>query len=54
MGAFSGLFLPFVLLFLGCVVAVAVGSFWWTVRARNIDRMQMKRHVQERDMRGSA
>ena len=45
MDVFAGLFLFFALV-LGCVLASALVAFWWIIRARNIGRVEMKRHVQ--------
>jgi hypothetical protein len=54
MSVFSGLFQFFALAILGCVLAAVLVALWWNTRARNLDRLEMKRHVQEKDLRGSA
>jgi hypothetical protein len=46
MDVFAGAFLFFALVVLGCVLAAALLAFWWTIRARNMARLEMKRHVQ--------
>jgi len=42
---FAGGLLIFVLIVLGCVLAAVLVVFWWTIRARNMARLEMKRHV---------
>jgi hypothetical protein len=46
MDVFAGLFVLFALAVLGCILAVVLVFFWWTVRARKKACLEMKRHVQ--------
>jgi hypothetical protein len=54
MVAFAGSFLSFALVVVGCILAAALVVFWWTNRARNLARLEMKRHVQKEEVRGGA
>jgi hypothetical protein len=54
MKVFTGLFQFIALAIVGCALAVVFVACWWNTRARNLDRLEMKRHVQEKDLRGSA
>jgi hypothetical protein len=54
MKVFTGLFQFVTLAIVGCALAAVLVAFWWNTRARNLDRLAMKRHVQEKDLRGSA
>ena len=54
MSLFTGLFRFFALAIVGCVLAAVFVALWWNSRARNLDRLEMKRHVQDKDLRGSA
>jgi hypothetical protein len=38
----------------GCALVAVLVAFWWNTRARNLDRLEMKRHVQEKDLHRSA
>ena len=53
MDAFARLFLSFAVV-LGCVLATALVVLWRAIRARNMARLEMKRHVQKKEVRGSA
>jgi hypothetical protein len=46
MDVFSGAFLVFCLILLVVILATVLVVSWWTVRARNRARLEMKRHVQ--------
>ena len=54
MDVFAGLPLFFVLVVLGCIPAVVLVVIWWNIRARNMARLEMKRHVQAVEVRRSA
>jgi hypothetical protein len=54
MNVFTGLFQVLALVILGCALTAVVVALWWNTRARNLDRLEMKRHVREKDVRGRA
>ena len=54
MDVFAGGLLFFALVVLGCILAAVLVVLWWTIRARNLARLEMKRHVQEKEVRRNA
>ena len=54
MDAFAGALLLFAVIFIGSILAVVLVAFWWGVRARKRDRLEMKRHVQKMEIPGNA